>query len=112
MGDLVYLKLHLGYKILGIENRKLDQQRAGPFEVTKRVGKLAYYLNLPSRMKIAQPISVTMLEPAKDPTKDPYMRPYNRKPPTVIEANSEGDDEYTIDRIVRISDNKRRVLVK
>ena len=55
-------------------------------------------------MKVAQSISVTMLEPAKTPAKEPYIRLFNCKPPVEIEADPEGDEEYTIDRIVCISE--------
>ena len=61
-GNLVYLKLHAGYKIPRIENKKLHQQRAGPFPFAKRVGNFAYKLDLPPNMQIAPVILVAMLE--------------------------------------------------
>ena len=63
-------------------------------------------------MKVIQPISITILEPAKDLAKDPYMRLFNYKLPAVIEANLKSNKKYIIERIVRILDNRRRVLVK
>ncbi|SLM34970.1 reverse partial [Lasallia pustulata] len=46
-GDLVYLRLHHGYNLPGMGNRKLSNQQTGPFKIVKKVGSLAYKLELP-----------------------------------------------------------------
>lgn len=50
--DEVYLKLHHGYSISDLVNRKLSQQRVGPFKVLAKVGHSAYRLQLSPIMKI------------------------------------------------------------
>lgn len=51
-GDLVYLRLHHGYNLPGKQNPKLSNQRTGPFKIEKKVGSLAYKLELPRTMRI------------------------------------------------------------
>lgn len=46
-GDKVYLRLHNGYNLPGKPNRKLSQQRTGPFVIKRMVGDLAAELQLP-----------------------------------------------------------------
>ncbi|KAN0072896.1 hypothetical protein V8E54_009010 [Elaphomyces granulatus] len=78
------LKLHHGYCIPGVKNRKLSIQRSiqrvGRFEIKRRVSPLAYEPELPPNMKIHPIISVTNLEPLP-PGEDPYKRPFNNHPP-------------------------------
>ena len=46
-GDKAYLRLHKGYKLPGEPNRKLFNQRCDPFLIKRRIGRLAYELELP-----------------------------------------------------------------
>lgn len=48
-GDWAYLRLYKDYSILVTEvlGIKLSQQYVGPFEILKKVGKLAYHLAVP-----------------------------------------------------------------
>ena len=101
VGDWVNLCLHRGYKIPGLENKKIGQQFVGPFRVIERIGKLAYRLDLPGNMKIHNVISIAHLEPATNPTEDPYGR-HRQEPPAVV---VDGQDEWEIERIIR----KRRI---
>ncbi|EAQ86812.1 hypothetical protein CHGG_08065 [Chaetomium globosum CBS 148.51] len=69
-GDKVYLRLHKGYHLPGNPPRKLSQQRTGPFEVVRRVGRLAYELKFPENMGIHPVISIAHLSPTP-PGNDP-----------------------------------------
>ena len=90
-GDQAYLRLHKGYNLPAKPNRKLSDQRCGPFLVKKRVGRLAYELELLPRWRIHPTISVTQLEPFPE-IRDPYNRP---RPTYPDAAEVEGDtDEY------------------
>lgn len=72
-GDLVMLCLHYGYQVPSQSNRKLSHQREGPFKVLKRVGNLAYELELPLNYKIYPVVSIAYLE--KIPQgQDPFER--------------------------------------
>jgi hypothetical protein len=98
-GSFAFLRLHKGYKIPGV-HKKLGQQRIGPFKILKRVGRLAYKLELPPRYKIHPVVSVDHLEPAPLGS-DPFDRTRPDHPPAVY---VEGDDEewtsYEIEKLV------------
>ena len=103
-GSMVYLRLHHGYSIPGV-NPKLSNQRVGPFKVIERVGNLAYRLDLPAIMRIHPVISIAQLEPASDQA-DPYGRT-STQPPPPVEEEDQVDQElaakyplYEIDRLL------------
>lgn len=93
-GDEVFIRLHQGYNIPGI-SRKLGQQRAGPFQITRVVSPLAYELDLPPTMKIHPVLSIAHLEP-RTPGPDPYNRSYPdlQRPDAVVE------DRYLVEKIL------------
>lgn len=99
-GDKVFLRLHHGYTLPDVTNRKLSNQRAGPFKVIRKIGHLAYELELPSTMKIHPVISIAQLEPA--PTgADPFNRPpVNDEPPAVeMEFPEQDPDQFEVERV-------------
>ena len=80
----IFLRLHYGYSISGLTNRKLSQQRIGPFKILAKVGQLAYKLELPPIMRIHPVISIAQLEPAATTAgPDPYKRSINSEPLSV-----------------------------
>ena len=102
INNLVNLRLNRGYQLpssLGL--KKIVPQLVGPFKVIKRIGRLAYRLELPGNIRIHNVISVAHLEPATDPSEDPYHRHHSPPPAVTID----GEDEYIIDKLVR----KRRI---
>jgi hypothetical protein len=103
-GTDVFLRLHKGYTIPGEPNRKLSIQRTGPFRIIRKVGRLAYELDLPPTMKIHPVVSVAHLEPS--PGKDPYERRHRSHPPAVQAdiAGNEENDTFEIERLVRHRD--------
>lgn len=111
-GDLVYLKLHHGYKIPGLSNRKLSQQRVGPFKILAKVGNLAYKLDLPPTMLVHPVISIAQLEP-KVSGDDPYLRPRNDNQPAV-ENQDEAYPSFEIESLLdkRITRGTPQYLVK
>lgn len=103
-GDKAYLKLHKGYKLLDNQNKKLFNQRCGPFLVKRRVGRLAYELEFSPRWKVHLVISVTQLESAGE--SDPYDRKRPHYPGAVeVEGDSEFERSYEVEKIV---DKRRR----
>ena len=111
-GDLVYLKLHHGYKIPELQNRKLSAQRTGPFKILEKVGNLAYRLELPPVMSIHPVISVAQLEPVP-PGSDPYERPRPDNPPPVEEDGTDAPS-YEVERLLdkRTTRGRDQYLVK
>jgi hypothetical protein len=91
----VYLRLakgiHGGYRLA--DSSTLSVIKQGPFKVLRRIGKLAYELELPKHIKIHPVISVAHLEPA---TEDPYHRPHPPPGPILVEGN----EEYVVKNII------------
>jgi hypothetical protein len=100
------LKLHYGYRIPDVKNRKLSIQRVGRFKIKRRVSPLAYELELPPNMKIHPVISVTNLE-ALPPGEDPYKRPFNDHSPPV-EDDHDIDEEWKSFSIEKLLDRRLR----
>ena len=109
-GSSVYLRLHHGYKIPGVENHKLHNQRVGPFKILEKVGRLAYRLDLPPLMKMHPVVSVAQLEPARS-TPDSYERAQQPPPPVEEDGLT---DLYEIETLLdkRVSRGKVQYLVK
>jgi len=110
-GDLVFLRLHSGYKIPGVHH-KYSNQRVGPFKILEKVGKLAYRLELPPNMHIHPVVSVAQIEPALDPADDPYHR--LPPPPGPVEEDDPNpvNPLYEIERFLDKEPGKDRYLVK
>ncbi|SLM34971.1 transposon tf2-1 polyprotein [Lasallia pustulata] len=105
VGDEVFIKLHKGYTLPSVTNRKLSNQRAGPLKIVKKIGLLAYRLDIPVNWKIHPVISVAQLEPAPKGN-DPYEREDRPSdPPAVEEFNSEWHD-YEVEKLVGRRDRK------
>lgn len=109
VGSYAYLRLHKGYTIPGLRNRKLSPQRVGPFLIKRKVGNLAYKLQIAPVMRIHPVISIAQLEAApKKP--DSFNRMRHIVPPPVVE----GGDVFEVERILgkRMSRKKTQYLVK
>lgn len=92
-GDMAYINLHKGYKVLSRTNRKFSAQRMGPFRVIRARGNQAYELDLPDGLIINPVISIASLTPAPN-----CPNPFDRRqepwhPPAV---NEEGDTEILL----------------
>ena len=116
VGDQAYLRLHHGYTIPGLTNKKLSSQREGPFPILRKIGSLAYELDLPPNMGIHPVISISQLEPAPSEP-DPFGR-VQREPGPVraaddTESTIQEAPSYEIERILgeRISRGKQQYLV-
>ena len=97
-GDRAYLRLHQGYSLPGHPNRKMSNQRCGPFLVKRRVGRLAYELELPDNWRIHPVISIAQLESYPGP--DPYGRPRPDYPDSVkVEGDTEDWKSYEVERV-------------
>lgn len=84
-----------------ITNKKLGQQFVGPLKVIRRIGRLAYELDIPSTWKIHLVISVVHLEPASTTSDDPYGWPRPDHPESVyVEGDTENSKSYELQAIV------------
>jgi len=94
------LRLHHRYSIAGKLNCKFGEQRVGPFRVIRRVGCLAYKLDLPSNLHIYPIVSVAQLEPTPAEL-DPYERPQPDYPDAVIvNGDTEEWKSYEIKQLI------------
>ncbi|KAK4232658.1 hypothetical protein C8A03DRAFT_39772, partial [Achaetomium macrosporum] len=119
VGDKVFLRLHHGYHLPGKPPRKLSQQRSGPFVIKRRVGRLAYELDLPDNMNIHPVISVAQLAPAPSGD-DPFGRVV--PPPGPVEdsqsdrsdTDSEPGESYEVEIVLqhKLVRNKYKYLIK
>jgi hypothetical protein len=101
--DQVWLKLakgtDIGYRLPNMS--ALDVKKIGPFPVKRRMGKVAFELDLPEHLNIHPVISCVHLEPARPEHFDRLPPP----PPLVVD----GEERYVIDRILK--KEQRRQLV-
>ena len=75
VGDMAFIRLYKGYSLLYAKvSKKLSQQYAGPFKVIKRVGRLAYRLEIPEHWSVHNVFSIAHLKPDTQGN-DPYNRP-------------------------------------
>jgi hypothetical protein len=76
-------------------SRKLDDKCYGPFEVVKKIGKLAYKLNLPDTWPTIHPVfNKSYLSPYK-----PAQYCNQQKPPPPPPIEIEGEPEYNVEEI-------------
>lgn len=110
VGDMVYVHLagsmEPGYHLPYQPYHKLSQQWICPFKVLERVGKLAYKLDLPTTWKIQPVLSIAHLEPH-------VLDTFDRSSPAplpemIVGYDSEVDEEWEVDEIIRDRYNKRR----
>jgi hypothetical protein len=103
-GDEVLIRLGRGYKIpadrrTGAQKRlspKLQQQFSGPFKVIRRIGRLAYKLDIPDDWRIDNVFPISLLEPWPSP--DPYKRHIPDPEPLAIDDDGVG--RWEIEKIV------------
>lgn len=106
-GDWVYVEMKK-YHLPGKASRKFGQQRFAA-KVKRRVGNLAYELELPPTMNMHPVVSVQWLTEAIPPGRDPYKR--DHKLPGPVEPAEEDDDgewrdEYEHYEVERIEDKR------
>ena len=98
VGDYANLRLHRGYILPAMKkNPKLSQQFIGPFKILRRVGRLAYELDIPPTWRIHPVFTIAMLEPAPPPDSDPFHRPRPNHPESV---EVDGEPEWEIERLL------------
>ena len=108
-GEKAYLRLHHGYSLPSKPNRKLSNQRTGPFRIKRKVGRLAYELELPPKWNVHPVVSIAQLEP-HPAANDPYDRERPNHPEAVEVdemPNTDWEKNYEVEKIV---DRRSRVF--
>ena len=102
VGDKVMLKLlHNQFKSMRSMHKGLIRKYEGPFEIVKRVGRSAYQLDLPSRLKIHPVVHVSLWKEYHEDKDDERRNISKRAPPAVATAFDKEIETIMADRDVR-----------
>ncbi|KAK6917068.1 hypothetical protein RJ641_017819 [Dillenia turbinata] len=115
VGDMVLLKLpySLWRKASSKATHKgLITRYDGPFEVVRRVRKVAYRLKLPDRLKLHDTFHVSFLKPYYDDAKDGGRLSAQRPPTTVKDFFEKEVDTILQHRIIRWGNFNQRKATK
>ena len=93
-GDKVLVKLYAHGKADGL-HWGLKRRYDGPFPIIKRVGKVAYKVELPQGIKIHPVFHVSMLKPYREDLDDPN-RGKSTRAPLNVRAQYDKEVEYII----------------
>ena len=109
-GDKAYISIagsmETGYHLPHTISHKLSPQRVGPFEILRKVGRLAYELRIPKTWKIHPIISIAHLEPHKP---DTFGRDIETPiPDLVVDDTGESHEEWEVEEVLSERYNKRR----
>jgi len=101
IGDKVFLStrdLHIRHRA-----PKLDPKFIGPYQITKRVGKVAYELALPDTMKIHPVFHISRLRKHKEGSVDwPDRVDELRPPPEIVDDEEEFEIEAILDKRMQL----------
>ncbi|KAL1151422.1 hypothetical protein V6Z11_A09G040800 [Gossypium hirsutum] len=100
VGDPVLAKLHLILQHDGL-HKGLVRRYEGPFRIVKKVGKVAYKLELPEKLKVHPVFHVSMLKPFHEDGEDPNRSKSELAPMGVKVAYDREVENIKVDRVVR-----------
>ncbi|KAK8994843.1 hypothetical protein V6N11_045912 [Hibiscus sabdariffa] len=100
VGDLVLAKLNLTLRNSSV-HRALVRRYEGPYRVVKRVGKVAYKLELPPKLRAHPVFHISMLKPFHVDAEDPD-RSQSRRAPVGVKASFEKEAQNILtERVIR-----------
>ncbi|KAL1104405.1 hypothetical protein V6Z11_D04G064600 [Gossypium hirsutum] len=100
VGASVLAKLHLILRYTGL-HMGLVRRYEGPFKVVKRVGKVAYKLELPAKLKVYPAFHISMLKPFYEDKEDPNRGKFERAPMGVKVSYDREVKNIEVDRVIR-----------
>ncbi|XP_077232321.1 uncharacterized protein LOC143868680 [Tasmannia lanceolata] len=103
VGDHVLVKLLAHQRLQHNRHKGLARRYEGPYEITKRIGKAAYQLQLPPELKIHPVFHVSLLKPYHVDGEDPSRGESRRFPTTIVASYDKEVDYILADREVRRS---------
>ena len=99
--DQVLVKLHLLQRTRGALHKGLMWRYEGPFKILKRVGKVAYKLELPSKLKFHPVFHVSMLKPYYKDEDNPRRMESQRAPIGIRSSYDREVESIIADRWIR-----------
>ncbi len=99
-GDQVLVKLHNVLRHKDV-HKALVRRYEGPFRVLKRVGKVAYKLDLPKKLKLHPVFHVSMLKPFHEDRDDASRAESSRAPIGAKAAYDRDVERVLADRVMR-----------
>ncbi len=98
VGDKVLLSTK-NLRFTGKQSNKFMSKYIGPFEIIKKVNSVAYKLKLPEKSKVFHTFHVSLLRP--------YNSDESRNPPAGKPEELEGENVFTVEKILDHKDKKR-----
>ncbi|KAM1508653.1 hypothetical protein ACFX10_017925 [Malus domestica] len=100
-GDQVFVKLNASqHKSTRGLHKSLLRKYEGPFPIIKKVGKAAYVVELPPRLKFHPVFHVSNLKPYRADNEEPSRGESHRAPPLMTEAFDKEVDSIEAKRVV------------
>lgn len=100
VGDKVLVRLHKFLKNRG-KHQGLVRRYEGPFSVVRRVGEVAYKLDIPKKLRCHPVFHVSMLKPFHEDGDDPSRGKSKRAPIGVRASYDQEVQEVLSDRVLR-----------
>lgn len=100
IGDQVLVKLYLVLRHKNL-HKGLVRRYEGPYRVIKKIGKVAYKLELPRQLRVHPVFHVSMLKPFHEDMEDPSRGESNRAPVGITAAYDRDMEAILADRVIR-----------
>ncbi|KAG6656727.1 hypothetical protein CIPAW_04G042200 [Carya illinoinensis] len=109
IGDLVLVKiLSSQHKFTRKLHKGLVRRYEGPFPIIKKIGKVSYKLDLPSKFKLHPVFHVSCLKPYHGDEEEPTRGESKRTPLGITTTFDKEVEEILTDRVIRQKSQKPR----
>lgn len=82
-------------------HKGLVRRYEGPYPIIKKVGKVSYQLELPSKLKLHPVFHVSLLKPYHEDMEDPSRKESKRAPPANVTSFTHEVEKILDDRVIK-----------